>query len=288
MTQSPFPTKFVADVREAIAAAAASQTVTLTVGGTVILTEKYTPADGKITVRGLRQVLEAAIYGRLATGTQATASAQVTLAIGSDSDTATLYASRLRDPHHNGQNSVMAAGDLVAVTDQTTGNFISGSALITAISSGSVVTTALTPTGHTDGENLGDNVRLWIERTTCPEKAVAVRFLNRYDVPQTMMTVRPLTVKAGFTDKTALINGQRVRFSVEQQDEYTLQSGQIHSAEEYASWADLATSRKAEVWLFGQWMPIVVTKANVTATRQPLNMKPAEITFRMADPRQGL
>ncbi len=286
---SLFPTKFVADVGTLTIASSDTLDATLTVDGTTILTERYSPANGQITVRGLRSVLEAAIYGTIDGQAMATPRS-VSFQIGSSSYTATLHASRLRNPRDpQGQKTILAAGDLVVVAgadgspvadmEYTTVNGIS------AIDGGA-----------TDGALIGDGgvnggaaaVRLWVEHATCPDRWAAVRFLNRYDVPQTMMTPRPLEVKPAFQDQTALMYGQRVRYSVEQQDEYTLRSGRIHRPEEYASWADLVTSRRAEVWRYGQWLPIIVTKSNFTATQLTMGLQPVEVSFRMADPKQGL
>ena len=283
---SLFPTKFVADV--GILQMASNDTVnaSLTVNGTVVLSEKYSPANGQITIRGLRNVLEAAIYGELGSA-QNHAAAIVQLTVGSQSFThpgGYLFASRLKNPRDpNGSNSIMAAGDLVAVSGPNgfitpaTYTYISGTTvLVQALSSG------------TDGQTLVNGLKLWIDHTACPEKAVAVRFLNRYDVPQTMMTVEPLQIKPGFQDKTSMMYGNHVRYSVEQNDEYILKSGQIHSEAEYASWSDLVTSRKAEVLMNGQWLPILITKANYTQIKRSMGMNRVEISFKMADPRQGL
>lgn len=283
---SLFPTKFVADV--GILQISSNDTVnaSLTVNGTVVLSEKYSPANGQITIRGLRNVLEAAIYGELGSA-QNHAAAIVQLTVGSQSFTPPggyLFASRLKNPRDpNGSNSIMAAGDLVAVSGPNgfitpaTYTYISGTTvLVQALSSG------------TDGQTLANGLKLWIDHTACPEKAVAVRFLNRYDVPQTMMTVEPLQIKPGFQDKTSMMYGNHVRYSVEQNDEYILKSGQIHSEAEYASWSDLITSRKAEVLMNGQWLPILITKANYTQVKRSMGMNRVEISFKMADPRQGL
>lgn len=283
---SLFPTKFVADV--GILQISSNDTVnaSLTVNGTVVLSEKYSPANGQITIRGLRNVLEAAIYGELGSA-QNHAAAIVQLTVGSQSFTPPggyLFASRLKNPRDpNGSNSIMAAGDLVAVSGPNgfitpaTYTYISGTTvLVQALSSG------------TNGQTLGNGLKLWIDHTACPEKAVAVRFLNRYDVPQTMMTVEPLQIKPGFQDKTSMMYGNHVRYSVEQNDEYILKSGQIHSEAEYASWSDLVTSRKAEVLMNGQWLPILITKANYTQVKRSMGMNRVEISFKMADPRQGL
>jgi hypothetical protein len=263
---------------------------TLTVDGVVVLNERYSPANGLITVRGLRSVLEAAIYGQMTEGTQDTASAAVVFAAVYGSTTVytasrTLYAARLknpRDPH--GTRATLAAGDLVAVAGSSG---LIAPELYSSISGGGVTTTEVTSV-PTDGSNLGDDVRVWVERTTCPDRGVCVRFLNRYDVPQTMMTPLPLDIKPAFQDQTQLYLGQRVRYSVESQTEYIMRSGRIHRFEEYASWDDLITSRKAEVWYGGQWLPIIVTKSNFTAQRRSAGMPCVEITFRMADPRQAL
>ena len=188
---SLFPTKYVADVDTLEISSSSSKTLTLEVGGEAVLTETYSPANGKIYVRGLRNVLEAAIYGELTTGAQSHAAAIVELKEGNTVvDTpagAYLYASRLRNPRDpQGQKNIMAAGDLVAVCGP---EGLITPALYSAISSNAVAVTQYSEPAETD---IGDGIHLWIDRTACPEKAVAVRFLNRYDVPQTMMTTEPL------------------------------------------------------------------------------------------------
>ena len=286
---SLFPTKFVADVGILEIASSETKTLKLNVNGTVVLSETYSPANGMITVRGLRNVLEAAIYGELGTGTQDHAAAIVELKEGNTVIAAPgnaghyLFASRLKNPRDpNGQNTVMAAGDLVAVSGP---QGLITPALYSSISSNSVI--VIQHSGTTNA-TIGNGIRIWIDRTACPEKAVAVRFLNRYDVPQTMMTVEPLQIKPGFQDKTSMMYGSHVRYSVEQNDEYILKSGQVHSDAEYASWSDFVTSRKAEVLMNGQWLPILITKANYTQVKRSMGMNRVEISFKMADPRQGL
>lgn len=292
MSQSPFNTKFVADMGTLVVSSADSVAVTASVGDNVILSEHYSPADGVITVRGLRAVFESAIYGELKAGPQEHATALASIAVGAQKFEQQLFASRLRNPADpRGTKTVMAAGDLVAVASN--GVFIAdGEALCTRISgSTTVYTDAL---GYLSAQmgggqySIGDGLTLWIDHTTCPERAVSVRFLNRYDVPQTMMTTQPLEVKPAFQDQQAVMYGLQTRYSVEQQDEYTLHSGAVHSMAEYASWYDFITSRKAEVWMHGQWLPIVVTKSNFSIVRSSMGMPPIEIGFRMADPRQGL
>ena len=38
----------------------------------------------------------------------------------------------------------------------------------------------------------------------------------------------------------------------------------------------------------GQWLPILITKANYTQVKRSMGMNRVEISFKMADPRQGL
>ena len=275
-----FPTKFVCDVGTAVVQSQDTLAATLTVGGTTILSETYSPANGQIVVRGLRSVLEAAIYGDLESVSHA--SAAVVFTIGSNTASKTLYAARLKNPRDpQGTKTTLVAGDIVAVV-KSDGTFLV--APIYTTTSG-IQTVSTVPD---NGSTIGDGLHIWVDRTTCPERCVAVRFLNRYDVPQTMMTIQPLDVKPAFQDQTQLYLGNRVRYSVEQQDEYTLRSGVIHSQSEYASWADLVTSRKAEVYYEGQWLPIIVTKSNFTVIRRSMGRPHVEISFRMADPKQGL
>lgn len=282
-----FPTKFVADVGTFTMSATDTTELLLKVDGQTVLRENYTPAGGQIIVRGLRNVLEAALYGELRGGAQTHATADVVLMKADETvlDQRQLFASRLRNPRDaGGVKTVMAAGDLVAVADAD--GMLATAPLLTVIDGNTVTTQLLTP--QTDADSLGDRLTLWVERTACLDDAVAVRFLNRYDMPQTMMTPRPLEVKPGFSDQTQLMNGRAVRFSVDQQDEWTLRSARIHSRLEYASWYDLLTSRRAEVLMGGEWLPIVVTKSNVNIVAHASGLNPVELTFRMADPRQGI
>ncbi len=280
---SLFPTKFVCDVGTLTVSSADSLDATLTVNGTTILSERYSPANGLITVRGLRSVLEAAIYGDFDDISHANAS--VAFSIGSTTESATLYAARLKNPRDpRGSKTTLVAGDIVGVVYEDDYDFLSGEVIYTTTSG----IQHLAIEDVTNGQLIGDGLKLWVERTNCPDRGVCVRFLNRYDVPQTMMTPRPLEIKPAFQDQTALYLGRRVRYTVDTQDEYTLRSGRIHRMEEYYSWADLITSRKAEVWYGGQWLPIIVTKSNFAAVqRSSHGLNPVEITFRMADPRQG-
>ena len=267
---SLFPTKFVADVDTLQVYSDNTLEAKLKVNGTVVLSETYSPANGQIIVRGLRSVLEAAIYGELG-GSQDHASAIVELTIGNNTFTPPggyLFASRLRNPRDpNGANTILAAGDLVAV--------LSGGSFITPAQycsiSGSTVQVNAVNSGASR-ISLGNGVNLWVE----------------HDVPQTMMTPLPLDIKPGFSDQASMMYGRQVRYSVDQNDEYILRSGEVHSQEEYASWSDLATSRKAEVLMNGQWVPIIVTKTNYTQIRRSMGRNRVEISFKMADPRQGL
>lgn len=283
---SLFPTKFVADVDTLTIASADTLEAVLKVDGTVVLREQYSPALGEITVRGLRNVLEAAIYGNLG-GEQDRAAALVELTVGRTVITPPggyLFASRLRNPRDpEGLKTVMAAGDLVAVA---AGGRLVTPAVYTRISGTAVMVEQVA--AGSGATAIGDGLTLWVEQAACAEQAVCVRFLNRYDVPQTMMTPVPLEIKPGFEDQTALMGGRRMRFSVTQNDEYTLRSGVIHSELEYASWNDLVTSRRAEVLTGGQWLPVIVTKANYTQTRRSAGRNRVEITFRMSDQKQGL
>lgn len=289
-----FPTKFVCDVGTASVNTNDTLDAVLTVDGIVILHETYSPANGTITIRGLRSVLEAAIHGELGEGLgDAPRETNLLLKNGNttvDSAIMNLYPARLRNPRDpQGLKTVLAAGDLVMVTA-----YNAGLPPMTYTTTAGLQT--VNPATAADGALIGDGdvnggaaaVRLWVEYSACPERAVAVRFLNRYDVTQTMMTPRPLDVKPAFQDQTQLYHGHRVRYAVEQQDEYTLRSGAVHSQAEYASWADLVTSRKAEVWYYGQWLPIVVTKSNFTVIRASSGRPTIEISFRMADPKQAL
>lgn len=115
------------------------------------------------------------------------------------------------------------------------------------------------------------------------DEFVTVRFLNRYDMPESL-TAAYMTEKPSVTDDTAQMFGNKTRFSVKSATEYTLHSGRLYSDWQYDTWQDLLTSRKAQLLWHGQWIDIVVTKGNYTRNRREMYRTQVEVSFQTANP----
>ena len=115
------------------------------------------------------------------------------------------------------------------------------------------------------------------------DEFVTVRFLNRYDMPESL-TAAYMTEKPSVTDDTAQMFGNKARFSVKSATEYTLHSGRLYSDWQYDTWQDLLTSRKAQLLWHGQWIDIVVTKGNYTRNRREMYRTQVEVSFQTANP----
>jgi hypothetical protein len=142
----------------------------------------------------------------------------------------------------------------------------------------------LFPQYYGDGTalNIGSELLLKILPAVCADN-VCVRFLNRYDVPETVVASY-MTDKPQAQDDTAMMFGCRTRFDVKSTSEYTLYSGQLHHEDEVDTWQDLLTARKAQVLLYGQWNDVVITKSNLSRDRRNFHGSKIEISFQTANP----
>lgn len=300
---NPFTTKFAAQVGDIVVQhCETSKTLQLLKGSQLILKETYNyDTDRQIRVGGLADVITQAVYGSLETGEQTAAKAAFTLKMTGEEDiTATIYAMRLQNPRDpSGLKVVMVAAprgvchpgtqQLVTVIGTVTVGLV-GTDLTTTIGTADTVTTVdcdpavLFADNYQEGKalDIGDELLLEIVSPVC-EDQVEVRFLNRYDVPQTLVA-QYMEEKPQAQDDTSMMYGRRTRFDVKSACEYTLHSGQLHDASETDSWQDLLMSRKAQVRVHGQWHDIVVTKSNVTRQRLKFHGPKIDITFQTANP----
>ena len=300
---NPFITKFAAQAGDiSLSNVTTSREFQLLKGSQLILKETYNyDADHNIRITGLADVLTQALYGTLTVGEQLNAKSAFTCKLTGEEDiTATLYAMRMLNPKDmSGLKTVLAvAGNgvcypdvqkLVTVIGVVTVSLV-GTNLTTAIGSAGAVTTVncdpkvLFPNNWQNGRalNIGNELLLQILPEPCTDR-VQIRFLNRYDMPETLLA-HHLVEKAGTTDDVSTMYGLRTRFSVQSSTEYTLHSGALHHDDEQDTWQDLLLSRKAQILWQGQWTDIVVTKSNFTRQRQQFRRQDIEISFQTANP----
>lgn len=300
---NPFVTKFVAQATDILLSdVSTSRTLQLLKGSQLILKETYNyDTEGNIRVSGLADVLTQALYGELKVGAQTNAQASVTVKMTGETDiTSTLYAQRLLNPRDpQGQKMVLAAAcngvcypgtqKLVTVIGQVTVGLVGTNRTVVIGNVGQVTTVdcdpaVLFPRYYSDGTalNIGSELLLKILPAVCADN-VCVRFLNRYDVPETVVASY-MTDKPQAQDDTAMMLGRRTRFDVKSTSEYTLYSGQLHHEDEVDTWQDLLTARKAQVLLHGQWNDVVITKSNISRDRRNFYGSKIEISFQTANP----
>ena len=309
ISNNVFPTKFAADVKDVlISEARESRSVQLVKGDQIILNETYNyDNDGNIRIGGLAEVISLSLYGELKMDDQPHAKDTFTLSIYNEEPVQhILYSMRLQNPHDpEGTKNLMAVAEetvcypgrphLITAYGQQIIKLLSwnGTELdsITLNQRGltSVYTYDLDPKEIFPGTyhngawlNIGSEQRVRILPYVSDE-FVTVRFLNRYDMPESL-TAAYMTEKPSVTDDTAQMFGNKTRFSVKSATEYTLHSGRLYSDWQYDTWQDLLTSRKAQLLWHGQWIDIVITKGNYTRKRREMYRTQAEVSFQTANP----
>ena len=309
ISNNVFPTKFAADVKDVlITGASESRSVQLMKGGQLILSETYHyDNDGNIRIGGLAEVISLSLYGELKMDDQPHAKDTFTLNIYNEEPIQhTLYSMRLQNPHDpDGTKNLMAVAEetvcypgrphLITAYGQQIIKLLSwnGTELdsITLNQRGltSVYTYDLDPKKIFPGTyhngawlKIGSEQRARI-LPQASDEFVTVRFLNRYDMPESL-TAAYMTEKPSVTDDTAQMFGNKTRFSVKSATEYTLHSGRLYSDWQYDTWQDLLTSRKAQLLWHGQWIDIVITKGNYTRKRRDMYRTQAEVSFQTANP----
>ena len=300
---NPFVTKFAAQAGDInLSNVSNSKTFQLLKDSVLILKETYNyDADHKIRITGLADVLSQALYGQLLIGEQTSASGLITLKLTGEEDiTSTLYAMRLLNPRDpSGLKTVLAVAPngvcypgkqlLITVIGEVTVGLV-GTNYTTAIGTQNKVMTVncdpavLFSEHYQEGValNFGSEVLRTIKPGLC-DNAITVRFLNRYDMPE-CITASYMTEKPSVTDDVSRMFGQKTRFSVESSTEYTLLSGQLNHEDEYDTWQDLLTSRKAQIFWRNQWIDIIITKSNYQRQRRNMYKGQVEISFQTTNP----
>lgn len=274
------------------------------VNGTTTVNETYNfNPDGTIRICGIGRMVSQCLYGQLKAGSQPNAKATVDFLIDDAVvNSYTLYSSRMKNPRDpNGTRLVMAAsvqnvcragmpfyltfrGSVAAALRRSDGSEI---ASVSVGSPGEVYTQdcdpqRLFPSQWADGSYIGFGGEMAVSLTRACQNDVAVRFLNRYDVPETVIAAY-MTDKPSAQDDVAVMNGLKTRFSVESSTEYTLYSLPVVSDLYLEAWDDLVTARKAQILMHGQWIDIVVTKSNYTRDRRRFYGSQVQVSFQTAD-----
>ena len=277
------------------------------VNGVTILSETYNyDSQGQVAVRGIADVVARCLYGTLALGSQNDARATVDFLIdGAVVYTHTLYSSRLQNPADpQGAKALMAVAARTVCRPGTPHvlTFIGGQTASLRDRQGNELRSVSVGQPGTVYAEDCDPVRLfpadWQRGATvsfCGGEQVAdiagaacddcvpVRFLNRYDVPESVVAAY-IDEKPQAQDEVSMMYSRRVRFSVKSSTDYTLRSGPLRHPGQYDSWQDLLTSRKAQVWMHGQWIDIVITKSNYSRPRRRHYGTQVELTFQTTNP----
>lgn len=279
----------------------------LRVNGVTVMNETYNyDTQGQVAIRGLAGVLSQCLYGTLIMGGQPNASATVEFLVdGSVAWSKTLYAMRMQNPvDPQGEKRLLAVARrtvchpgsphvLTFIGQQTASLCSADGTVLRSVSVGQSGTVyaedcdprRLFPNDWQRGAYVsfcGGEQLAYIAGAVC-EDNVPVRFLNRYDVPESVVAAY-IEEKPQTQDDVSLMYGRRVRFTVKSATDYTLKSGLLHHPEEYDAWQDLLTSRKAQVFVHGQWTDIVVTKPNYSRLRRRHYGTQVQVTFQTANP----
>lgn len=122
-----------------------------------------------------------------------------------------------------------------------------------------------------------------VDRTAYAEKFI-FRFLNMYDVPETVCAVGSMVLKGGDNSQTGFLWGVERRFVVDPADEYTVNSGVIFRQADYRLWHDFLGAQQAQIRIEDTWYDIVITNQNYERDFRKNVLKAVEFSFRFADP----
>ena len=113
------------------------------------------------------------------------------------------------------------------------------------------------------------------------------RYRNVFDVPEVLTCVGGVKLKGAEKASTGYLYGVERKFDVRANDEYTANSGVIFLGSEYKFWHDFMNTREAELYVDGEWYPIIVSKQNYEREFRKDRLKATEFSFRFADPYQN-
>ena len=124
---------------------------------------------------------------------------------------------------------------------------------------------------------------LHVDRTAYAEKYI-FRFLNMFDVPETVCAVGSMVLKGSDDSETGYMWGVERKFVVNPADEYTVNSGAIFLQSDYKLWHDFVGAQQAQILVDGTWYDIVISANNYERDFRKNVLKAVEFSFRFADP----
>lgn len=124
---------------------------------------------------------------------------------------------------------------------------------------------------------------LHVDRTAYAEKYI-FRFLNMFDVPETVCAVGSMVLKGSDDSETGYMWGVERKFVVNPADEYTVNSGAIFLQSDYKLWHDFVGAQQAQILVDGTWYDIVISANNFERDFRKNVLKTVEFSFRFADP----
>lgn len=113
------------------------------------------------------------------------------------------------------------------------------------------------------------------------------RYRNAFDAPEVVTCVGDVKLKGAEKASTGYLYGVERKFDVRANDEFTANSGVIFLGSEYKFWHDFLNTREAELYIDGEWYPIIVSKQNYEREFRKDRLKAVEFSFRFADPDQN-
>ena len=286
---------FAADLND-ILLTGQSATITFEIqkGGTVILRERYSPDNDQcIRIGGLAKIANTCLYGSLGSSSQASCHATFSFSHGMSSEDIYACLRRVnRTPSavlSLADESTMVAGHphLLTLLQSCNYTVMNGS---TQLSSGSFSASGPTTVDVQSKYNaqathmvIGGEHTVWFDHGSYAD-ALCVRFLNVFDVPQSVVFRLGATLKPSFTADDGVAYGFARRYAVEAKDDITLKSGALQCKGEYAAFYDLVQTRRAQLLTpSGNWVDVLPDKSNYTQKLTTVDYDDVSMSFKVAN-----
>lgn len=109
------------------------------------------------------------------------------------------------------------------------------------------------------------------------------RFLNVFNVPETIVTRGDVVRKGISTFEKSRISHVDRKFNVERSDEFAVNSGKIFSPHDYDRYAELFNSEDVEILFAGEWKKVIVTEDDSSVSLRAGSLNQKSFTFTFAD-----
>lgn len=113
------------------------------------------------------------------------------------------------------------------------------------------------------------------------------RFLNLFNVPDTLVTRGDVFRKGITTFDKARIGYVDRKYNVERIDEFSVNTGKIFSPHDYDRFAELFNSEDVEMFFAGEWKKVIITEDDSSVSLRPGSLNQKSFTFSFADARDN-